>query len=67
MPFLVENDNLKKENAELNRLVKTFNEDLNKLKSDLNEANAELAKRERKLREFLLVEKMRGEKDEELK
>ena len=63
----MENDNLKKENAELNRLVKTFNDDLNRLKSELNEANAEMAKKERKLREYLLVDKMRGEKDEELK
>ncbi|CAD8150450.1 unnamed protein product [Paramecium pentaurelia] len=67
LPFLVENDNLKKSNAEMNRQVKNMNDEINKLKSELNEANAELARRERKLREYLLIDKMRTEKDEEMK
>lgn len=44
-----------------------MNDEINKLKSELNEANAELARRERKLREYLLIDKMRAEKDEEMK
>ncbi|CAK56372.1 unnamed protein product (macronuclear) [Paramecium tetraurelia] len=67
LPFLVENDNLKKLNAELNRQVKNMNDEINTLKSELNEANAELARRERKLREYLLIDKMRAERDEEVK
>ncbi|CAD8055599.1 unnamed protein product [Paramecium sonneborni] len=67
LPFLVENDNLKKANSDLNRQVKNMNDEMNKLKSELSDANAELAIRERKLREYLLVDKMRAEKDEEMK
>lgn len=44
-----------------------MNDEINKLKSELNEANAELARRERKLREYLLIDKMRSEKNEEMK
>ncbi|KAM3135755.1 hypothetical protein pb186bvf_012152 [Paramecium bursaria] len=55
LPFLVENDNLKKENSDLKRQL------------IMTEAEAEVARQARKLREYAIVDKMREEGNEEFK
>lgn len=52
LPFVVENDDLKKQNGELKRLLEGSNSELNHHKTLLNLANADLEKSKRKLKEY---------------
>ena len=67
LPFVLENDDLKKQNSELKRLLEGSNSELNHHKTLYNVANADLEKLKRKLKEYQLIEKLRSEKEEDFK